>query len=57
MLALDAVGEKPTVLHLNKVHAAFANLKRLRRQVPPTRPFPRVTTDMRPPKSPYTSPF
>ncbi len=30
-LALDAVGEKPTVYHLNEGHAAFCALERLRR--------------------------
>ncbi len=33
MLALDAMGEKPTVVHLNEGHAAFANVERLRRLV------------------------
>jgi starch phosphorylase len=33
MLALDAVGEKPTVVHLNEGHAAFANVERMRRLV------------------------
>jgi glycogen phosphorylase len=33
MLALDAVGEQPTVVHLNEGHAAFANMERLRRRV------------------------
>lgn len=33
LLALDAVGERPTVLHLNEGHAAFANVERLRRLV------------------------
>jgi starch phosphorylase len=31
MLALDAVGEAPTVFHLNEGHAAFCALERLRR--------------------------
>ena len=33
MLALDAVGERPTVVHLNEGHAAFANVERMRRLV------------------------
>lgn len=33
ILALDAVGEKPTVFHLNEGHAAFCNLERIARSI------------------------
>ncbi|MEM9382416.1 MAG: alpha-glucan family phosphorylase [Planctomycetota bacterium] len=33
MLALDAVRERPTVVHLNEGHAAFASIERIRRHV------------------------
>jgi starch phosphorylase len=47
VLALDAVGERANVFHLNEGHAAFASLERLRREVERGRTFPRALERVR----------
>lgn len=47
MLALDAVKQVPTVVHLNEGHAAFANVERLRRRVEAGRTLEQALADVR----------